>query len=148
MHLLRPPLLEALEERRVLAVDRQRPSAAARLRRGRDLAGGDERLLVREREVDAVLHRPERRVDAGEPDDGVQDDVGLRAVEQLGEVAADLLERRVDAVERRRAGRCGAELELRVRLDDLDRLAADRAGGTEQRDAFHGFSVGRRSPAT
>ena len=75
VHLLGPPFLEALEERRVLAVDRQDPAAAARLRRGRELAGRDEALLVREREVDAVLERPERRVDAGEADDGVQDDV-------------------------------------------------------------------------
>ena len=91
-----------------------------RRRRGaggeRELAGRDEALLVREREVDAVLERPERRVDAGEADDGVQHDVGLRALEQLGQVAADLLQRRVDVVERRRAGRDGAELELGVRV--------------------------------
>jgi 1-deoxy-D-xylulose 5-phosphate reductoisomerase len=29
------------------------------------------------------------------------------------------------------------ELELRMRLDDLDRLAADRPRRAEQRDAFH-----------
>ena len=38
---------------------------------------------------------------------------GSRALEQLGQVAADLLQRRVDVVERRRAGGGGAELELR-----------------------------------
>ena len=89
-----------------------------------------------------MLERPERRVDAGEADDGVEHDVGLRALEQLGQVASDLLQRRVDVVERRRAGGHGAELELGMRLDDLDRLAADRAGGAEERDALHPPSVG------
>ena len=60
--LLAARALEALEERRVLAVDREDPSAAALARGERELAGGDEALLVREREVDAVLERPERRV--------------------------------------------------------------------------------------
>ena len=131
--------LQALVERGVLAVDRQDAPAAALLRGERKLARGDEALLVREREVDAVLERPERRVDAGEADDGVQDDVRLRALEQLGQVAADLLERRVDVVERRRAGRGRAQLEPGMRLDDLDRLAADRAGGSEQGDPFHEY---------
>ena len=87
------------------------PTAAPLLRRERELARRDEALLVRECEVDAVLERPERCVDAGEADDGVQHDVGLRPLEQLGQVAADLLERRVDVVERCRAARRGAELE-------------------------------------
>ena len=104
-------------------------------------AGGDEALLVREREVDAALERPERRVDPREADDGVEDDVGLGAVEELGEIAADLLQRRVDVVERRRAGRSRAQLELGMRLDDLDRLAADRAGRAEESDALHAREV-------
>ena len=111
--LLRLAPLEALEERRVLAVDRQDPAAAPLPRGEGELAGGDEALLVREREVDAALERPERRVHSGEADDGVEDDVRLRALEQLGQVASDLLQRRVDVVERRRAGGRGAELELR-----------------------------------
>ena len=140
--LLRRPSLEALEERGVLAVDREDAPAAAPLRLECELAGGDEALLVREREVDAVLERPERRVDAGEPDDGVEDDVGLAAVEQLGEVAAHLRVLGRDAVERRRAGGRGAQLEVGVRLDDLDRLAPDRAGGAEEGNPLHGVSVG------
>ena len=80
-------------------------------------------------------------MDPREADDGVEDDVGLGAVEELGEIAADLLQRRVDVVERRRAGRGGAELELGVRLDDLDRLPADRAGCAEESDPFIGASV-------
>src|SRR5947208_1050235 len=63
-------------------------------------------------------------------------------LEQLGELAANLLERRVDAVERRRAGCNRAKLELGMRFHDLDRLPADRARGAEEGDPFHGSSVG------
>ena len=67
----------ALEERRVLAVDRDQLAPAPLLRRQRELAGGHEALLVRERERDAVLERPHRRREAGEADDGVEHEVGL-----------------------------------------------------------------------
>src|SRR5439155_4132343 len=67
---------------------------------------------------------------------------GVRALEHLCEISADLLQRRVDVVERRRVGGRSAQLELRVRLDDLDRLATDRSRCPEQRDAFHQASVG------
>src|SRR5262249_45368701 len=135
VHLLGRSALEALEERGVLAVDGQDPAAAALERRERELAGRDEALLVREREVDTVLERPERGMDPGEAEDGVEDDIGLGALEQLGEVAPDLGQRSIDVVERRGARRGRGELEVGMRLDDLDRLAADRAGGSEQRDA-------------
>ena len=62
----------------------------------REVAGRDEALLVRESERHAALERPQRRADAGEADDRVQDEVGLRVLEELGEVAADL--RVLDAV--------------------------------------------------
>ncbi len=75
----------------MLGVDRQHAAAAAGHCGERQLAGRDEALLVREREIDAVLERPERGVDAGEADDGIQHDVRLRALEELGQVAADLL---------------------------------------------------------
>ena len=71
--------------------------------------------------------------EAGETDDGVEDDVGLRSFEQLGEIAADLRVRR-EPVDRLRPGRAGDELEAGVRVDDLERLPADRAGGTQERD--------------
>ena len=142
--LLRLAALQALEECRVLAVDREDPAAPPFAGGERQLTGGDEALLVREREVDALLERPERRVDSGEADDRVEDDVGLRALEQVGQVAADLLQRRIDVVERRGAGRRCAELEVRMRLDDLDCLATDRARCSEQRDPFHGLSVRTR----
>src|SRR5512146_1929278 len=94
--LLRLALLEALEESRMLAVHRQDTAAAPLARCEGELPGGDEALLVRESEVDSALERPERRVDPREPDDGVEDDVGPGALEKLGQVAADLLQRRVD----------------------------------------------------
>ena len=40
-----------------------------------------------------------------------------------------------------RAGGGGDELQLGMRVDDLDRLAADRAGGADQGDAFHRDSM-------
>ena len=99
--------LEALEERRVLAVDRQQQAAAAPVGGDGELAGGDEALLVRERERDAVLERPQRRLDAGEADDRVEHDVRLARLEQRRGGAADLDV--LDAVgsrERRRAAAC------------------------------------------
>ncbi len=134
--------LEALEERGVLAVDREQQPSSPLLRGERELAGRDEALLVRQRERDAVLERPERRPNAGEADDGVEDDVRLAPLEQLDRVAADLdvldAVLRREVVERRRARLERTELELGVRGDDLDRLTADRARGAEQRDASHG----------
>ena len=105
------------------------------------LAGRDEALLVRERERHAALERPQRRADPREADDRVEDNVRLAPLEELDGVAADLgvldavLGRK--AVEWRRARLQGAELELGMRLDDLDRLAADRAGRAEERHASH-----------
>src|SRR4029077_17281366 len=99
----------------------------------------DEALLVRKREGDPVLQRPERRVDAREADDRVQDEVGLRSLEQLDDVATDLevldAEARRDLVERLRAGRQRTQRELGIRGDDLERLAPDGSGRSEQGDA-------------
>ena len=96
-----------------------------------------------------MLERPERRAHACEADDGVEDDVGLAALEQLDRVAADLdvldAVLRRELVERRRARLERAELELGMRGDDLDRLTADRARRAEECDASHGAkdAVGR-----
>ena len=110
---LRAPALEALEEGRVLAVDREQQPPTPLPRGEREVAGGDEALLVRERERHAALERPERRADPGEADDRVQHEVRLGRLEQLGEVAADLdvldAERRRELVERLRAGCEGAD---------------------------------------
>ena len=122
---------EELERRRVLAVDRQQQPSAPRPRVAGELACGDEALLVRERERDAALERPERRVDAGEADDRVEDDVRLGLLEHLGRIAADLSHRR-EAVDRRRARGRGDQLEIRIRRDDLERLASDRAASRRE----------------
>ena len=74
----------------MLAVDGKEAAAAAPPRLDRELAAGTQALLGRERQVDTVLERPERGREALEADDRVQDDVRPGAVEQLGDVAADL----------------------------------------------------------
>ena len=133
---------EALVKSRMLAVDGEQEASAPLPGRDRELARSDEALLVRERERDAVLERPQRRPDAGEPDDGVEDDVGRAALEQRHRVAPhlDVLHAvlRGDRVEGGRAGLEGAEPQVVVSGDDLDRLPADRAGGSQERDASHG----------
>ena len=133
---------EALEECRVLAVDRQEQPSPAPVRRQGELAGRDERLLVREREGDAALERPERHRQAREADDGVQDHVRVGRVQQRRQVAACLHVR--DAVLRRerrqilRARGERADLEPEVPRDDVERLRADRAGRAHDRHAPHG----------
>ena len=87
-----------------------------------------------------MLERPERGRQPREADDGVQHHVGLRAVEQLGEVAADLGQR-CQPVERLRARGGRHELELRLGGDDLERLAADGAGGPQEGDSRHLLKV-------
>ena len=92
-----------------------------------------------------MLERPQRRRKTREADDGVQDDVGLRAIEQLGQVAAHLRQRR-EPVDRLRSGGSCHELELRMAPDDFDGLAADRSCGPEQGDALHLVEVYGRAP--
>ena len=132
---------EALVERRVLAVDRDDRSAPPLPRAHRQLARGDEALLVRERERDAVLERPERRADARKADDGVEHHIGGASLQERRRITAhlDVLDAVLgrERVERRRAGLERAELELGMRGDDVDRLPADRACRTEQGDASH-----------
>ena len=132
----------------MLRVDGQQQPSAPLLRSERQVTRGDEALLVRERERDAAPERPERRPDAGEADDGVEDEVGLGPLEQLGQVAAHL--HVLDAVlggelrEIRRPRRERTQLELRIPLHDLDGLPADRAGGPEEGDPLHPHSVPKR----
>ena len=134
----------ALEERRVLTVDRDQRSAPALTRREREVARSDEALLVGERERDAVLERPHRPGQAGKAEGRVQDDVRLRALQERRRVAAHLRQRS-EPVDRCRAGCGGHELERRVAGDHLDRLAPDRSGGTEERNPRHGHSVPRHT---
>ena len=135
-----PTELRALEERGVLAVDGNEQATSPLLRAQGQLARCNEALLVGERQRDAALERPHRPRQAGEADRRVQDEIRLGALEQLGRVATDLRVRR-ETVDRRRAGGSRDELEARIRVDHLDRLAADRAGGPEEGDARHADSV-------
>ncbi len=73
--------VEALEERGMLAVDRKQQPSTPLPRAQREIARGNETLLVRERERHTVLERPQRRPDAREPDDGVEHEVGLGRIE-------------------------------------------------------------------
>ena len=133
--------LEALVERRVLAVHGQEQPSPTLVRGDGELAGRDEALLVGERERHTVLERPQRRPDAGESDDGVQDDVGAAALQQSNGIPADLgvLDGMLggELPEWRRAGLERAQLELRMLGDDFDRLPADRPRRPEDRDTFH-----------
>ena len=81
---------EALEDCRVLAVDREQQPSAPLPRCNCEFSGRDEALLVREREGHAAFERPEGGSDPGEPDDRVQHEVGLRRLEELREITADL----------------------------------------------------------
>ena len=130
--------LQALEERRMLAVDRKQEPSTPFPRRECEVSGGDEALLVRERERDAPFERPQRGADSGEADDRVQHEVGLGRFQDLGQVAAnlDVLDTvlRCELVEWLRAGCERDDHEIGMRSDDLQRLPPDRAGGPEQRD--------------
>jgi hypothetical protein len=88
-----------------------------------------------------VVESPKRRRQACEADDGVEDDVRPRALEQLRQVSADLRQRR-KPVNRLRSGRGGDELEVRIRGDDVERLAPDGAGHAQDDDSPHLASVG------
>ena len=66
----------------MLAVDGKEEPSTPLPRFERELAGSDEALLVGQRERDAPLERPERRGQAREADDGVQDDVRLGHVQE------------------------------------------------------------------
>ena len=61
----------------MLAVDRDEQPTAVPLCVHGEVAGGDEALLVREREGDAVVERPERRRQSCESDHRVEHDVRL-----------------------------------------------------------------------
>ena len=74
----------------MLAVDREKTSAAAVPRSECKVAGRDEALLVRERQCHSVLERPERRSDSGEADDGIQDQIRLGGLEDVGQIATHL----------------------------------------------------------
>ena len=77
---------DALQDRAVLAVDRNDLSAAcdARCRRP-DAPGHDERFLIRERYALSARERGERRVEPGRADDRVEHDVDVVALHGVDE---------------------------------------------------------------
>ena len=117
---------EALVDRAVLAVDRDQLGARGAPGPLHDRTGGDQRLLVGEREAAAGLERGERHGEPGEADDAVDHDVGLGADGRQGVGAGDELgavrEQRRELRRLRLVGEghdLGAELGrlLRQRLD-------------------------------
>ena len=90
---LRRTELGALEERRMLTVDRDQEPAATLAGADRELAGRDQALLVREREQHALLERPHGGREPREPQRRVEDDVRLGALEQLRRITAHLRQR-------------------------------------------------------
>jgi hypothetical protein len=125
----------------VLAVHGQEQSSSPLPGRERKPAGGDEALLVRKREVDAVLEGPEGCRNAGEADDRVEDEIGLGGFEQRDGAAAGLGV--LDAAlggelgEVLRTGGERADLQLRMAVDHLERLPSDRPRGAEEGDPLH-----------
>ena len=122
----------------MLAVDGQQEPSAPLPGGDGQVAGRDEALLVRERKRDAPLERPEGGADSCEADDRIQDEIGIGRIEELRQIAADLdvlhIAGRGELVQRLRA-RCERDdLQIRVCVDDLERLPSDRASGPEQRD--------------
>ena len=110
---------------------------------------GDQRLLVRERQVGAGAERGERGVEPGRADDGVQDDVGAALLDEAddGVGAVD------GGAGRRRSTPCSGAAarsasalrpparattwSSRVSGADGERLGSDRTGGAEDRDPLH-----------
>jgi hypothetical protein len=129
-------------ECRVLAVHRQQKPFSATPGVQSEISGCDEALLVRECERHPVVERPERGAYSCEADDGVQDDVGLGALEELRDVASDLrvldAEVRGEPIERLRARRERTDREVVILGDDIERLATDRARRAEQGNSSRG----------
>jgi hypothetical protein len=150
----------------VLAVDRHQLGARRRPQRLDDRTGGDQALLVGQRQAPALPQRGDRDRQAGEPNDGVDDDVGL--LDEVGEVVDD-------GGERQRGGNLGSTgrvidgdgagpellrlgdqgldrgsdaegddlVARRLGADDVQRLGSDRSGRAGDGDPcqVQGFST-------
>ena len=161
----RPLARDQLVQRGVLGVHRDQPGAG-RLAESRDqLAADHERLLVGQRDVDALAEGDDRRAQAGRADDRVEHEVGVGLRDQTGEPlrpGEDLAVRPLLGGARGRVGvgqgdpahgvrarlrdeglpaAVGAqadELEgIRGAAHDVERLGADRAGGAEDEEPLH-----------
>jgi hypothetical protein len=155
----------------VLAVDRHQLGTRRRPERLHHGPGGDQALLVRQRQPLAPAEGRDRHRQAGEPDDRVDDDVG--DVGEVGELVDDGGERQrrgdlgspcrvADSDERRpelvrlldeRVDR-GADAEgddlvgAAFGPDDVERLCADRAGRSGDGDAGRYCTQGSRTSVT
>jgi hypothetical protein len=164
---LRGSALQALLQRRVLAVDRQQQTAAAAHGGGHQLAARHQALLVGEGQIAARVERRHRGLEPGGANDRVQHDVGSELAHQLDHAARPAqhpaIEFRarafgdggigqrdhVGAVLARSRDRLGVrsvrgqagETQVRVVANDLERLTADRAGRAQNGHRPHGVSV-------
>ena len=129
-----------------------------------EVAADDEALLVGERQLDPLAERDDRRAEAGGADDGVEDDVRLRAQDELAdallagedsalparplrqlggtrigqadEVALPLAGLLEQALPARLRGEAGHG-QLAGAADHVERLLADRAGRAEDEYSLH-----------
>ena len=151
-----------LVQRRVLGVDGQDLRARGLGELHDQLAADDERLLVGQRQVDALPQRGHRRAQPGGADERVEHEVGARVEHQaheplgadqhlavrprLGRAGAGVgvgqrdprdavLGRLRDERLPRALGRQPDQLELLGARDDVERLRADRAGRAEDEQA-------------
>ena len=155
---------DQLVEGRMLGVDRNHPRARGFGQRGDELTADHEALLVGEGQVDPLAEGRDRRPESGRPDERVEDEVAVRARDQLDEALgpgehpasgpalggvrggrgigkrdpAHAMACRL--LEQQLEARVGAEshdLELRAALDHLERLRPDRAGAADDDDPGH-----------
>jgi hypothetical protein len=161
-------------QRGVLGVDGDQLRAGGLRQRGHELTADDERLLVGQRDVDALGERDDRRAEPGRADDRVEHQVGLglgdepyeplRTGEHLpigprlartrgrvgvgeGDAAHAVAARLLDERLVRRAGGQADQLELaRCALDHVERLRADRARGAQDEEPPHGSPLWQGVP--
>ena len=158
-HPLRRHARHELEHRRVLEVDRDQRGARAGPRGRDEVAAGHQALLVRERHGNPAVERRQRRPQARRAHEGVQDQVGLRGVDERREggvvrhgPAAGRAGGVAHAVGRRLGVHLGqasaagepAGLQIAGRRDDLEGLNPDGSGGPQDEYACHRASVARR----
>ena len=86
-HVLPPPGLQGLEDRRVLAVHRDQGGAAALHERHQHSPGDDQRFLVSQPHVNPALHRGQRSWQSCGADDGRKYETRLAAFDELDQPA-------------------------------------------------------------
>ena len=159
----RPLAGEQLVQRRVLGVDGDDLRAGRLGERHDELAADDERLLVGQREVDALAQRRDGRAEAGRADERVEHEVGaglehephealgpgehLAVGPRLGGAGGGVRVGQRDRGRRRTAAACSTSASHERSadsptsskslgaLDDVERLRADRAGRAEDEEA-------------